>query len=82
MAAGASPRRRFRSGREGEPVGRLDADHGGDDDLLKFEVAIAEEGLDRLGVETARDLFGCGDSEIVASDFRKAARLGLVPSGR
>jgi hypothetical protein len=46
------------SGREGEPVRRLDVDHGGDDRLLELEVAVPEEGFDRLDVETAGDLFG------------------------
>jgi hypothetical protein len=64
-----------RSGREREAVGGFDTDHGGDDRLLEFEVAVAEEDLDRLGVETTSDLFGRGDGEFVARDIGETARL-------
>src|ERR1700722_883752 len=77
MAAGSLHRRRFAQA-EGEPVGRLDADRSRDDDLLERAVARAEELLDGLDVDPARNLFGRRHRELVARDIRKAARLEFI----
>jgi transcriptional regulator with XRE-family HTH domain len=68
----------LRSGRDGEAVLRFDANDCRHDRLLELEVAVAEEGLDRFGVEAAGDLLGRGHGELVAGDIRKTARLEFV----